>query len=69
MTYSQTTIHQGGLKRCCIDTIAAFCEEHANEEAQDGMTLYCGEANPKFTEPGIRLVYGVWQHNGWSDEA
>lgn len=60
--YADTHINQGGLMRCCIATITAYVDEHADEDAPDGMTIDCVyEQSSPYRK--IILVDGVWRWN------
>jgi len=37
MLVAETTVHQGGLMRCCLATLS----DHVNDEAEVGDTLGC----------------------------
>jgi hypothetical protein len=54
----QTKINQGGLMRCCIDTICTLDE---NAEFENGIVIDC-----KYEKEGnqnIVLLDGVWRWN------
>lgn len=60
MIYKQTTMKEGGLMRCCVETIQTFCDEHADEESVD-QTMDCEYEQSRNRQ--IRLKDGVWSWN------
>lgn len=63
-TYSQTEVRQGGLMRCCIETIRKFIDLFPDEEAKD-MLMDCRHVHAGNRQ--IKLVDGIWSWNEKSE--
>lgn len=61
MKIHDTVVNQGGLMRCCLETIHQFAIEDAEREVEEGHILDC-----KYEKPGngrIILNNGAWRWN------
>lgn len=61
MKMNDTEVNQGGLMRCCLETIHQFAMEDVEREVEEGHILDC-----KYEKPGnkrIILQNGAWRWN------
>ena len=67
MNYDETKVNQGGLMRCCLQSLALWIQEREDDEAVEGTTIGCQyESDPD--KPRMVLHGDMWKWVGISDE-
>lgn len=57
-----TTVHQGGLMRCCLATLGDFINEKPDQIIYEGDVLNCRYEKNQ-TEPKMVYHKGAWRWN------
>lgn len=60
-TYADTSVREGGLMRCCEETIAEYVMDHATTPIENGLVLDC--KYEQFAKKQIILLDAAWQWN------
>lgn len=58
MRAQDTRVNQGGLMRCCLETIYQFAMEDVEREVEERHVLDC-----KYEEPGNKRI--IFQNGAW----
>lgn len=61
MRYDETRVNQGGLMRCCLQSLGTFVDEKKDQEAAEGEVHRCS-----YCKSPMVLENGVWR---WQKEA
>lgn len=51
-------VNQGGLMRCCLESLGLYLKEHEEEDIPEGTVVHCRWCND---EHGMILENNVWR--------